>query len=314
MGLTIGVGFLLDLLLGDPAWLPHPVRWIGRLIACLEKRIRALALSPQGLKLAGIGLVLLTVGAAYLCTWAILYLAGQISAYLYYLLSAVVVYYSLATRCLGQEALGIYQALTAGDLPLARKRLSYIVGRDTQDLSSGEVVRGAVETVAENTVDGVISPLCYIFLGGPALGMAYKAVNTLDSMVGYLNEKYRDLGWAAARLDDVANLLPARVTGVLLPLAGSLWGRNPWLGLRIMWRDRRNHKSPNGGYPEAAMAGLLGIQLGGTNYYFGEPVYKPTIGDPGKPLEPSDILAAVRIMVSCAALAFVLLAAVAAVI
>jgi len=302
MGVQMGVGFLLDLLVGDPNWLPHPVRWIGNLIAYLERKIRALALSEQGLKIAGVVLVLITVGSTYFLTWLILWLASKISVYFYYFVGALLSYYTLATRCLGQEAMGIYQALAIGDLPLARKRLSYIVGRDTAELSEAEIVRGAVETVAENTVDGVISPLFYLFIGGPALGMAYKAVNTLDSMVGYLNDKYRHLGWASAKLDDVANWVPARLTGVLMPIAGGLAGHSTWRGLQIMWRDRRNHKSPNGGYPESAMAGLLGIQIGGTNYYFGEPVYKPTIGDPLKPTVRQDIKAAVRIMVVTAVL------------
>lgn len=312
MGVQIGVGFLLDLLVGDPSWLPHPVRWLGSLITCLEKIIRSLALSRRGLKLAGVLMVLITVGVAYSLTWLLLWLASKVAPQLSYLVGIVISYYCLATRCLGQEALGIYRALVAGDLPLARQRLSYIVGRDTEELSESEIVRGTVETVAENTVDGIISPLMYLFLGGPALGMAYKAVNTLDSMVGYLNDKYRDLGWAAARLDDVANWLPARLTGVLLPLAGGLGGHSTWQGLQIMWRDRRNHKSPNGGYPEAAMAGLLGVRIGGTNYYFGEPVYKPTLGDPRKPLEKDQIKAAVRIMLNTALLALGLFALVAA--
>jgi len=312
MGIQIGIGFLLDLLVGDPPGLPHPVRWIGSLIAFLEKRIRSLVHSPQGLKAAGVGLVFCTVGAAYTGTWLVLWLAGQISPYLAYGVGALIVYYSLATRCLGQEAMLIYQALAQDDLALARQRLSYIVGRDTQNLSEEEIVRGAVETVAENTMDGVVSPLFYTFLGGPALGMAYKAVNTLDSMVGYLNERYRYLGWAAARLDDWANWLPGRITGVLLLFAGALWGCNPWQGLRILWRDRRNHMSPNGGYPEAAMAGLLGIRIGGTNFYFGQPVVKPTIGDPLRSLEKNQIPLAVRIMTTCAFLALIIFAVIAA--
>lgn len=307
MGIHITLGFLLDLLWGDPPRFPHPVRWIGRMISFLEGNIRKLKLSPFGLRTAGVVLVLLTVGTAYLATFLLLYVASQVSNLLFDALSIMIIYFSLASRCLAQEAGEISKALADEDLVLARKRLSYIVGRDTQDLTEEEVVRGAVETVAENTVDGVISPLFYIFLGGPALGMAYKAVNTLDSMVGYFNDKYRDLGWASARLDDFANWLPARFTGLLMPLAGIFGGYNIRRGYRIMWRDRRNHKSPNGGYPEAAMAGLLGVRIGGTNYYFGSPVEKPTIGDPENPLERAHVGDAVRIMITTAVLALIIL-------
>lgn len=304
MSAQIGLGLLLDLLMGDPNWLPHPVRWLGKLIALLEREIRDFSSTAWGLRIAGVLLALITVAAAYFGTWVILWLAGRIVPQLEVFLRIVIIYYSLAARCLAKEAMQIYQALAAHDLPCARKRLSYLVGRDTEGLSEGEVIRGAVETVAENTVDGVISPLFFLFLGGPPLGMAYKAVNTLDSMVGYLNEEYRDLGWASAKLDDLANWIPARLSGVLLPLAGGFWGQNFRKGLQIMWRDRHNHKSPNGGYPEAAIAGLLGIQLGGLNYYFGEPVAKPTIGDPLKPLEKKDIKAVVVTMVTASLLAF----------
>lgn len=306
MGIQISLGFLLDLLWGDPPWLPHPVRWIGSLISFMERNIRRLNLGRLGMRLAGVVLVLITVGISYTATFLLIYGTSLVSPLLSQALSIMVIYFTLAARCLAQEAWGISGALADGDLILARKRLSYIVGRDTQNLAEGEVVRGVVETVAENTVDGVISPLFYLFLGGPALGMAYKAVNTLDSMVGYLNEKYRDLGWASARLDDLANWFPARFTGFLMPLAGILWGKNVPRGYRIMWRDRKNHKSPNGGHPEAAMAGLLGVRIGGANHYFGQIVHKPTIGDPLNPLDKGHIADAVRIMITTAVLALII--------
>lgn len=305
MELIGAVGFLLDLILGDPSWFPHPVRAIGLMINKLETIIRKYSRTSTALKAGGILLVLITVGSTFLITWLLLQACWRISPWLYFSASAVVVYFTLATRCLAYEASLIYQALTGKDLVLARKRLSYIVGRDTKDLPEGEIARGAVETVAENTADGVVSPLFYTFLGGPALGMAYKAVNTLDSMVGYLNEKYRDIGWASAKLDDFANWLPARITALLMLISGVFWGKSIKRGGLILWRDRHNHKSPNGGYPEAAMAGLLGVQIGGTNYYFGEPVYKPTIGDPYTPLSKEHILDAVKILYTTAFLALV---------
>lgn len=300
-------GFLLDLALGDPAWFPHPVRGIGRLISCLEKVIRRLGLGPRGLRAAGVVLAAVTVGTTYFVTRLVLQGAEAIGPAVFQVASVLVIYFTLATRCLGQEARQIYRVLARDDVALAREKLSYIVGRDTGKLDKPEIVRAVVETVAENTVDGIVSPLCYLFLGGPALGMAYKAVNTLDSMVGYLNEEYKDLGWASAKLDDLANWIPARLTALLMVFAGACWGQQAGRGLAILKRDRRNHKSPNGGYPEAAMAGVLGVRIGGTNYYFGQPVYKPTIGDPHKPLDQEDIIKAVRIMVTTAVFCVMLL-------
>lgn len=307
MGIVGAVGFLLDIVLGDPSWFPHPVRGIGLMINRLEAFIRKYARTPAALKAGGVVLTLVTVGSTYLITWFLLKLCWRISPWLYFGVSAAVVYFTLATRCLAYEASLIYQALKRGDLELAQKRLSYIVGRDTDNLPEGEITRGAVETVAENTVDGVVSPLLYTFLGGPALGMAYKAVNTLDSMVGYLNDKYRDLGWASARLDDAANWLPARITAFLMLISGLFWGKSIKRGYMIFRRDRRNHKSPNGGYPEAAMAGLLGVQIGGTNHYFGERVYKPTIGDPCTPLNKEHIRDSIKILYTTAFLALAIL-------
>lgn len=306
MGIVGAVGFLLDIILGDPPWFPHPVRCIGFVINRLERVIRKYCKTSAALKTGGVILAVVTVGSTFLMTWLVLEGCRRISPWLYFAANAVVVYFTLATRCLAYEASLIYQALKERDLVLARKRLSYIVGRDTMELCESEIARGAVETVAENTVDGVVSPLFYTFLGGPALGMAYKAVNTLDSMVGYLNDKYRDLGWASARLDDAFNWLPARITAVLMLISGMLLGKNSKRGGRIMWRDRHNHKSPNGGYPEAAVAGLLGVQIGGTNYYFGEPVFKPTIGDPCTILNKEHILETIKILYSTAFLALVL--------
>ncbi len=188
------------------------------------------------------------------------------------------------------------EALGRGDLPGARQALAAIVGRDTADLDEGEVWRATIETVAENASDGVIAPLFYLFLGGPALALAYKAVNTLDSMVGYKNERYLLFGWASARCDDLANWLPARITGLLMVAAAPLTGLSCRQAWRIMCRDGKNHSSPNSGIPEAAAAGALGVRLGGTNWYFGRPVEKPTIGEPLKPLSASAYHGVVRLM------------------
>lgn len=305
MKLDIIIGYLLDLLLGDPTWLPHPVRLIGKFISIMEEKMRKKNLSAEGMKKAGILLVLLTVGLTYLITWGILRLALFFSPLAHLIISAVIIYFALASRSLVKEAKKIYYALVEKDINLARKRLSYIVGRDTEKLKQSEIIRATVETVAENISDGIIAPMFYIFLGGPALGMAYKAVNTLDSMVGYKNEKYQDLGWAAAKFDDLVNWLPARITGYMIPLIGAIIGRDGRRGYKTLQRDCRKHTSPNAGYPEAAVAGVLGVQLGGTNYYFGQAVEKPTIGDAVKPLEVQDITETTKITLLTSALGLV---------
>ena len=284
---------VLDLILGDPRALPHPVMAIGRMISFLEPRLRRIFRSER---VAGCALLVTTVGVSYGC--AALLLAGAyalapdagIAAAVY--LSWV----SLAARSLHVESGKVAEALERGDLPGARLALSYIVGRETDQLEEADIVRGAVETVAENTGDGVIAPLFYLILGGPALAIAYKAVNTLDSMVGYRNERYLQFGWASARFDDLANFIPARLTGLLMVLAApicALSGKGAW---RIMRRDCRNHSSPNSGFPEAAAAGALGVKLGGVNRYFGSDVEKPTIGDASIPLSLASYGGVVRLM------------------
>lgn len=284
---------VIDLILGDPRALPHPVVAIGKLIAFLEPRLRR---TFRNERLAGCALLVTTVGVSY--GTALLLLAG---AYLLapdagILASIYLGWVSLAARSLHMESGKVAHALERDDIPAARVALSYIVGRETEHLEEPEIVRGAVETVAENTGDGVIAPLFYLMLGGPALAIAYKAVNTLDSMVGYKNERYLNFGWASARFDDLANYIPARLTGLLMALAAplcALSGRNAW---RIMRRDGRNHSSPNSGFPEAAAAGALGVQLGGANRYFGKQVDKPTIGDALQPLSLASYAGAVRLM------------------
>lgn len=290
---------LLDLLFGDPRWLPHPVVLIGRLIVLLEKALRRFVRSER---LGGVLLLVTVVGGTYGIAFALVKVAYAASPYAGFTVSAVLAWTCLAARSLHRESKLVADALKRGDIPEARRCLSYIVGRDTEQLGEQEIWRGTVETVAENSSDGVIAPLFFLMFGGPPLALAYKAANTLDSMVGYKNERYLLFGWASARFDDLINLIPARLTGVLMVLVAPLAGLSGVSALRIMNRDGRNHSSPNSGIPEAAAAGALGVQLGGTNVYFGKPVAKPTIGDPGKPLSVEAWRGAVRLMYGAEAL------------
>lgn len=289
----IPAAVILDWLLGDPRWLPHPVVGIGRLISLLEPRLRRLVRS----ELFGGGvLLLLTVGITACAAWLAVAGAYAVSRYAGLALSIVLSWSCLAARSLHGESGLVAGALEVGDLPEARRMLGRIVGRDTDRLEEPEIWRGGVETVAENASDGVIAPLLFLMLGGPVLGLAYKSVNTLDSMVGYKNDRYLLFGRASARFDDLLNFIPARLTGLLMILAAPLVGLSMDGARRIMLRDGRNHASPNSGVPEAAAAGALGVQLGGTNFYFGKPVEKSTIGDPYRPLDRRAWAGAVRLM------------------
>jgi len=288
-GIVIISAWIMDLVFGDPRWFPHPVRGIGWLISRTESFLRRFSRGPQAEKISGIVLVVLITSAVYFATQWLLLSLVRISPYLGSFLAILVAYTTLAARGLGDAAKVVLRHLDAGDIVQARESLAQIVGRDTQDLDEHGITRAVVETVAENTSDGVVAPLFYLALGGPALALAYKAVNTMDSMVGYKNEKYHHFGWAAARLDDIANFIPARITGMLICLSVSAMTcyrsscRDLHTGFlrswRIMLRDGRNHPSPNSGYPEAAMAGALGMQLGGPSSYNGIPGMKPFLGD-----------------------------------
>jgi adenosylcobinamide-phosphate synthase len=287
------LAILLDLLVGDPRWLPHPVQGIGWLAQRSEVPLRRLVTNQ---KLAGIIAVLLVVGCTVMVGFGLLKgtallhpLAGDIVAIL-------LLYTCLATRSLHDHALAVHRPLQAGDLVAARQRVSWLVGRDTAELDEGEVTRAAVESVAENTVDGCTAPLLFACLAGPLGALAYKAISTLDSTFGYKNERYLQFGWASARLDDLANLLPARLTALLVAPAALLLRLNPGNAWRIFWRDRHNHPSPNGGQIEAAVAGALGVRLGGVNSYFGQPSTRPFMGDPLQPLQSRHILQAIRLM------------------
>ncbi len=287
--ISLMFSYIIDRWLGDPLWLPHPIVAIGKLISFLEKQIRKIAKSPQMLKIGGVFLWLITVGAAYGITARLLAVALSIHFYLYLVLQIFIMWTGIAGKCLHDESQKVYRLVKDKKLEPARTQIGYLVGRDTTQLSFGEIIRATVETVAENTVDGITAPLFYAMIGGAPWMMAYKAINTLDSMVGYKNEKYKDLGFFSAKMDDLANFIPARITTVGFIFGAAIAGYDYRSAQKIAMRDHKNHKSPNAGWPEAATAGALGIQLGGANVYFGEIVEKPTIGDKYRELEAEDI-------------------------
>jgi adenosylcobinamide-phosphate synthase len=294
--ITLISAYLLDIILGDPQRFPHPVRLIGRFIVFLENLFWRANSSPLNQKISGILLALIVVGSTFMATTFLIYWAGYFSQAASFILSIFMGYFTLATRDLHVETRRVLKALEAGNLARARQELSFLVGRDTAHLSEPEVIRALVETIAENLSDGVIAPLFYLGLGGPPWAMTYKAINTLDSMVGYKKERFRHMGWASARLDDVANFIPARLSGGLVVISAFLLGK-PWRdSLEILRRDRRQHQSPNSAWPEAATAGALGVQLGGLNYYGGQPSPKPFIGNRKKDLDLGDVRDAWKIL------------------
>ncbi|MCI0458436.1 MAG: adenosylcobinamide-phosphate synthase CbiB [Gemmataceae bacterium] len=287
----LAVGFVLDQILGDPPSWAHPVRWLGWLSRGLEVLLRRLL--PE--RLGGVFLLVLVAGAAGSGVWLGLELAGQWHPGARLALASVLVYYGLATRGLARQTRYVLAACQEADWEQARLRLSAIVGRNTDNLSPEEVYRACIETVGENTTDAVVAPLFYAALAGPVGLWVYKAINTLDSMVGYRNERYLRFGWASARADDVANFIPARLTWLLLALAALTWGRGGQ-ALRLGWRDGRKHPSPNSGWGEATVAGALGVQLGGASTYGGVTSHKPHLGDPDEPLSEIKTREAVVLM------------------
>ena len=306
-GLAVLGGFVLDAVFGDPAWLPHPVVLMGKCISKLEKTLRArFPKTQQGELLAGAVLAFCLPVGTFLVTSTVCLLAAKISPWLGLAVQMFWCGQALAAKGLVQESRNVYGELIKPDLPAARKAVSRIVGRDTENLTAEGVTKAAVETVAENASDGVIAPLLYMLLGGAPLALTYKAVNTMDSMVGYKNETYLYFGRAAAKLDDVANYIPSRLAALLWVAAAALTGSDAKGAWRIWRRDRRNHASPNSAQTESACAGALGVQLAGPAYYFGEYYPKPTIGDALRPIEPQDILRADRMMYAASVLALVL--------
>ena len=291
--IQIAIAFVLDILIGDPRWLPHPVRIMGMCIQYLEILLRKVFRSERT---AGIFLTGIIVMGSYLITFKIISFFYGLGTLWGIAVSIVIIFYSLSIRDLLKETGGVLKALKSGNLPKARSNLSRIVGRDTHNLSEKQVAIGCIETSAESSVDGIIAPLFYAFIGGPALAMAYKSVNTLDSMVGYKNEKYNNFGWASAKLDDVANFIPARIAAIILPISSYICGADFSNSIRIVKRDGQKHPSPNSGIPEAAIAGALRIRLGGPGVYNGIPSDKPFIGDPINNIDFDDISNTTRIV------------------
>jgi len=286
------IALLFDALCGDPRWFPHPVKGIGWLALTIEEPLRHRC-SPR---IAGIVAVVVVVAISTVLTWGVCVIAAMFHPLLGDLVTIIMLYSCFAVHDLRYHALAVYTPLVAGDVETARKQVAMLVGRDTDKLDEAEVTRAVVESVAENTVDGVTAPLLFAFVAGAPGAMFYKAVNTLDSTFGYKNKRYLQFGWAAARFDDLINFLPARLTGILIPIAAwliKLDGAKAW---QIFLRDRLNHPSPNGGQSESAFAGALGVRLGGLNCYADVESNRPLMGDAGQVLQPFHIKQAVNLM------------------
>ena len=306
---AIILGFILDFIFGDPRWLPHPICFIGKLISITEKAVRRFCgEKPEGLLMGGFVLVVIVLTVTFAVPYFILTLAEMYSPVLAFAVETFMFYQIFAMRSLKEASLQVYDALKSGDLQEARKKLSWIVGRDTAELTDEEVAKAAVETVAENTSDGVIAPLFFMFIGGAPLAFLYKAINTMDSMVGYKNDKYLYFGRCAAKLDDFANYIPARVAGLCMIVAAYLLSLDAKKAWKIFKRDRYNHLSPNSAMTESVTAGALHIQLGGGHFYFGKWVPKDTIGDDIRQVEPEDIVQTNNLMYMTAVLSILVFA------
>ena len=315
--IAFAAGFMLDLMVGDPHGIPHPIVWIGRLIGRLDKSllgdIQAEKSDPEtrdktAERRKGLLLVLIVITVTAALTAAITFAAYRISPAAGVIVEAVLTCYLLAQTSLRRESMKVYRELKDGTLESARKAVSMIVGRDTQVLDETGVTKAAVETVAENFSDGVFAPMLYAAIGGPVLGLIYKAINTMDSMIGYKNDRYMWFGTAAAKLDDIANFIPARISALLLIAASAVCGKSYDAAgaLRIWKRDRTNHKSPNAAQTESAAAGSLGLQLAGDAQYFGKVVRKPFIGDKTREIEAFDIVRVNRLMTAASFIGFAL--------
>ena len=315
--ISIVIGACLDRLIGDPQWMPHPVRWIGSLVSALEKLLRLDGDSPAIERIKGGATAVFVLSIVTQISWGLLVRAYAVNTLAGIALESILCCYALAARSLQDASMEVYSPLvedrpapaSGQNIERARYAVSMIVGRDTTVLDEKGIIRAAVETVAENTADGVIAPLFYMMLGGAAGAMAYKAINTMDSMIGYRNEKYQYYGTVAARLDDIAGFIPARLSGLLLVAAAKLTGMDAAGAWRIFKRDRYAHKSPNSAQSESACAGALGVQLAGDAVYFGRVVKKPFIGDPTREIEAEDIPRANRLMYTASGLCLVLVIA-----
>lgn len=305
--LLAAAAIAIDWIVGDPKWPTHPVIWIGRLIRLLERLLAPERLigRPAAVKALGVILTSVTLVVSWGSMWLIVWAADALHTWLGYAVSAWFISTTLAVKGLKEAAMLVYRPLIAGRLDEARKYVGYIVGRDTGKLDEREASRAAVETVAENTVDALVSPLLFALIGGAPLAMLYRAANTLDSMVGYRNEKYKIFGWCSARTDDVLNYIPARITGVMLTISALFFrGMKAGRAVRAVLVFADLHPSPNSGIPESAVAGALGIELGGTNVYFGISSERARMGWPTRMLQPNDIVLTVRLLYSVSFILF----------
>jgi len=311
IAVAVLAGFILDCIFGDPAWIPHPIRFIGALISGCEKVLRRIFPgTDRGELIAGAFLTVTVVMVSSLLPLLIIWLAAMIDYRLAFAVNTFWCWQIFAARSLKKESMRVCDQIEKNDISLARKFLSWIVGRDTADLDFREITKAVVETVAENTSDGVTAPMLFMIIGGAPLGFFYKAANTLDSMVGYKNDKYLYFGRASARFDDLLNFIPARITGLAMVAAAWLTGLDGRNSMKMFRRDRLKHVSPNSGNLEAACAGALDIQLGGDACYFGKLYKKETLGDPLREAEPEDIRKAVKLMYGTSVLLLIIMEAV----
>lgn len=303
--MELTIGFILDLLIADPNNPFHPVRGIGLLASKLEAIFRKLL--KNSLKIAGLIVWIITIILTFAITYGIIFVCMKINKYLGVIVQGIIIYFCISAKGLVVEGYKVIKYLNEGNIEKSRKQLSYIVGRDTESLDSKGITRAVIETIAENMSDGVIAPILFAGIFGAAGSMAYKAVNTMDSMFGYKNDRYIEFGYFPAKLDDLFNYIPARVTGILIIISSFFLKRDYKNSLKIYKRDRYNHTSPNSAHPEAAMAGALDIQLGGANYYFGKIVEKPVIGDKIKEIEINDVKKTAEILYLSAVMGFILM-------
>ena len=298
-GGELAVACLLDAAVGDPRWFPHPVRWMGLIVDWCDRHVYQCLLSPTKQRMAGVLLAVVLPAGAYVVGTILIWFGSAVDPLWGSAVAVLLAWTTLAARDLIDHVVSVQRALHSVSLEEARAAVAKIVGRDTEKMDEAEIVRATVETIAESTADGIVAPLFYLVLGGAPLALAYKAISTLDSMIGHLDDRHRWFGWASARLDDAANFIPARITALLLVFCAGIVSRSwpvtqhAW---RILIRDGRRHPSPNSGHPEAAMAGALGVQLGGINRYDGLPIERPCLGDPDQPLTKAHIGMALTLM------------------